>query len=214
MNSLLYDKILNLTKFRAFAKDKFSVAQIMSSVSDMEENMVGKGENAGYRHFLLFPLCFQKLYFSDLLKFGMVWYRVKSCDVGVHYICLFKEILMSTHGIGFGRELADSKCHPSLYVELWSGFKSPAWPISVWRIDNSLCQRIEYHFSWLPLQHKPSKLPDGRYRGEIEVRLTFHVKSRENDSSPGSFKESRSGSIKSLVTAVGMSGSFIPSFIA
>ena len=25
------------------------------------ENIVGKGENAGYQHFLLFPQCFQKL---------------------------------------------------------------------------------------------------------------------------------------------------------
>ena len=24
------------------------------------ENIVGKGENAGYQHFLLFPQCFQK----------------------------------------------------------------------------------------------------------------------------------------------------------
>ena len=29
-----------------------------------EENIVEKGENAGYQHFLLFPQCFQKLSFS------------------------------------------------------------------------------------------------------------------------------------------------------
>ena len=28
------------------------------------ENIVGKGENAGHQHFLLFPQCFQKASFS------------------------------------------------------------------------------------------------------------------------------------------------------
>ena len=39
------------------------------------ENNVGKGENAGYQHFLFFPQCFQKASFSRLLKGGIVWYR-------------------------------------------------------------------------------------------------------------------------------------------
>ncbi|WAR02637.1 RFIP2-like protein [Mya arenaria] len=56
---------------------------------------------------------------------------------------------------------------------------------------------------WVQLGQKPSKLPDGRCRGELEVRLTFHVKSRTDDASPGSMKGKRAGSIKSLVTAVG-----------
>ena len=37
------------------------------------ENIAGKGENAGYQHFLLFPLCFQKASYSGLLKVGIVW---------------------------------------------------------------------------------------------------------------------------------------------
>ena len=35
---------------------------------DREENIVGKGENAGYQHFLLFPRCFQKA-----SNFKVVW---------------------------------------------------------------------------------------------------------------------------------------------
>ena len=31
------------------------------------ENILGKGENAGYQHFLLFPQCFQKASFSEFL---------------------------------------------------------------------------------------------------------------------------------------------------
>ena len=42
---------------------------------------MGKGENAGYQHFLLFPLCFQKASFSGSLKVGIVWIRVK--DLGL-----------------------------------------------------------------------------------------------------------------------------------
>ena len=41
------------------------------------ENIVGKGENAGYQHFLHFPQCFQKVSFSRLLKGGVVWKGVK-----------------------------------------------------------------------------------------------------------------------------------------
>ena len=46
------------TKFKAFADDKLIVAKIMISVFDRVENNVGKGENAGNQHFLLFPHCF------------------------------------------------------------------------------------------------------------------------------------------------------------
>ena len=35
------------------------------SVFDNVENIVGKGENAGYQHFLLFPQCFEKAFFPD-----------------------------------------------------------------------------------------------------------------------------------------------------
>ena len=53
-------KILDWSKLKAFADDKTNVAEMLYSLSDRVENMVGKGENAGYQHFLLFPHCFQK----------------------------------------------------------------------------------------------------------------------------------------------------------
>ena len=37
---------------------------------DKEENIVGKEENAGYQHFLLFPRCFSKAYFFSVTKSG------------------------------------------------------------------------------------------------------------------------------------------------
>ena len=58
-NSLPNDNILDLSKFKAFADDKINVIQKLKFVSRRVENSVGKGENAGYQHFLLFPQCFQ-----------------------------------------------------------------------------------------------------------------------------------------------------------
>ena len=42
---------------------------------DMVENIVGKGENAGNQHFLLFPQCFQKAFPQGEggLKVVIVW---------------------------------------------------------------------------------------------------------------------------------------------
>ena len=41
---------------------------MMISVFDRIENIVGKGENADYQHFLLFPQCFQKASFLGVVK--------------------------------------------------------------------------------------------------------------------------------------------------
>ena len=72
-NSLPNDKILDETKLKAFADDRMNEAQMMISVFDRVENIVGKGENAGYQHFLLSPQCFQKDPFLWSLKAGVVW---------------------------------------------------------------------------------------------------------------------------------------------
>ena len=50
----------------------------MISVFDCVENIVGKEENAGFQHFLLYPECFQRASFSGLLKVVIVWYSVKT----------------------------------------------------------------------------------------------------------------------------------------
>ena len=44
---------------------------MMTSLYDRVENIVGKRENAGYQHFLLFPQCFQKPSFTGRLKSGL-----------------------------------------------------------------------------------------------------------------------------------------------
>ena len=60
------------TKFKAFADNNFIVAKIMISVFDRAENIVGKGENAGNQHFLLFQQCFHEASFPGSLKVGII----------------------------------------------------------------------------------------------------------------------------------------------
>ena len=60
LNSLPNDKILDWFKLKAFADDTWKIVKMMIYVLDRVENIVGKGENAGYQHFLLFPQWFQK----------------------------------------------------------------------------------------------------------------------------------------------------------
>ena len=57
------ENIWALTKFKAFADDKSNLAKMLIFLLDSVENIVEKGENAGYQHFLLFPQCFQKASF-------------------------------------------------------------------------------------------------------------------------------------------------------
>ena len=62
LNPVPDDKILSLPELKAFADDKLNVTQNIKAVFHGIEN-VGKEENAGYQHFLLFPQFFQKAFF-------------------------------------------------------------------------------------------------------------------------------------------------------
>ena len=53
INSLPNNKILDYSNFKAFADYKLKVVQNLKLVLGTVENIVGKGENAGYQHFLL-----------------------------------------------------------------------------------------------------------------------------------------------------------------
>ena len=60
--------ILLLEYLADFQIFKYSVTSLIISVFDWVENIVGKGEKAGY----LFPKCFQKA-LQGSLKVGIVW---------------------------------------------------------------------------------------------------------------------------------------------
>ena len=53
-HSLANDKILDSSKLKAFANDKINVTEKLNFVFARIQNIVGKQENAGYQHFLLF----------------------------------------------------------------------------------------------------------------------------------------------------------------
>ena len=67
-NGLTDDKILGLPKLKAFVDEKSNVTQNIEVVFHRIENIVGKEENTGYQHFLLFPQCFQKAFTSSVSK--------------------------------------------------------------------------------------------------------------------------------------------------
>ena len=67
-NSLPNDKFLDWSKLKAFSDNKINVIVKLKFVLQRIENLVGKRENAGYQHFLLFTQCFQKPSLSGFSK--------------------------------------------------------------------------------------------------------------------------------------------------
>ena len=75
------DKNLDWPKFKALAGNNINVSEKLKLFLRRVENIVGKGENAGCQHFLLFPQCFQRTSTLRSLKLGLCgkWFidRVK-----------------------------------------------------------------------------------------------------------------------------------------
>ena len=72
-DSLPDDKILDWSKLKACADYKINANKKSKFAFGRVENIVIKGENAGYQHFLLFPQSFRKASFSWELKVGIFW---------------------------------------------------------------------------------------------------------------------------------------------
>ena len=70
-NPLPKSKFLDWFKLRELADDKVDVTEKLKF--GLGGVKVGKGENAGYQHFLLILLCFLKAFFPGSLKVGIVW---------------------------------------------------------------------------------------------------------------------------------------------
>ena len=109
-NPLPNDKIVDVTKLKTFADNKSNITYKTISLYDRVENTVGKGENAGYQHFLLFPQCFPKPSWrhkkSGLcdkgLKLEIVWERFRMLYLCVVYLQEYQEhwkgeIWLATH---------------------------------------------------------------------------------------------------------------------
>ena len=72
INPLPNTKNFDLFKLKALADSRINVTEKLKFDLERVENIVGKGENAGYPHFLLFS-CFQKTSMSGSLKVRIVW---------------------------------------------------------------------------------------------------------------------------------------------
>ena len=73
VNSLPNYKILDWSKLKAFADDKIKVTEKLKFVLERVENIVGRGENAAFQHFLLVSQCFQKASYTRSLKVWIMW---------------------------------------------------------------------------------------------------------------------------------------------
>ena len=69
-NPLQDDKLLGFPKLEAY--DRLNVTKNIEVVFHRIENIVGKEENAGYQHFLLFQQCFQKAFYFSASKVVIV----------------------------------------------------------------------------------------------------------------------------------------------
>ena len=72
VNPIPNDKFFDNSKLKAFADDKRKENQNEKFFLGWKKKHWGKGENAGYQYFLLFPQCFQKPSFSRSLKVGIM----------------------------------------------------------------------------------------------------------------------------------------------
>ena len=67
-NSLPNEKILDVTKLKAFADNKLNVARMIISLLVRVQNTVGKGENAGLPAFSPLPTVFSTALFFRVVK--------------------------------------------------------------------------------------------------------------------------------------------------
>ena len=72
-NPLPNNKIFGRDQTESICRRQIKFTKMTIFLSDRVENTVGKGENAGYQHFLLFAQIFPKPSSLGSLKVGIVW---------------------------------------------------------------------------------------------------------------------------------------------
>ena len=78
--TLLDNKNLDLSKFKASADYNWKVAQMAKFVLNRVENFVRKGENAGYQHFLLFRHFYHRDFSPSVVSLVGGWpFAKQSC---------------------------------------------------------------------------------------------------------------------------------------
>ena len=83
--SLPNSRFLERSKLTAFADNKSNVAEKLKFILERLGNIVGKEENAGYQHFLLFRKCFQKAFLLGArLKSGLCGKELNTKPDNIH----------------------------------------------------------------------------------------------------------------------------------
>ena len=62
-----------LLQIESICRQELNKPEIMNSVFNRTEIVVGNGENAVYQHFLLYPQCFEKSIIIGIVKFKVMW---------------------------------------------------------------------------------------------------------------------------------------------
>ena len=114
INSSPNDIILDWSKFKAFADDKINLNEKFKFVFGRIENMVGKRDNAGYQHFLIFPQCFSKGCSVELLKVLIVWERVRLPFATALFIFRCSDYITEACNI----DVQDTTCIPCNFARL------------------------------------------------------------------------------------------------
>ena len=123
-NPFLHDKILDQTKFKAFADDKLNVTTMIISVSDRIEDIVGKGEialNCGksrkclYKQFSFSHNVFKMPLFQTCQKVSL---SGNGLDKITMRVALLKEQYTGNHTcICFGKKLWKINDYSKQYLE-------------------------------------------------------------------------------------------------
>ena len=71
LNSLSYDKIVEVTKLKGFADDKLNISKMMISLFDRIENTKTHWGKEKMLVTSVFPTVFSKVFFFLVVKFGM-----------------------------------------------------------------------------------------------------------------------------------------------
>ena len=110
VHSLPNNKFLEWSKLKAFADDKIKVAEKLKFVLDKVENIVGRGENTGYKHFLLFPQCFREYYFGVVKSRDYVVMSEPFPKQALVFMCLQYRSFENT--VGKGEIVHDGEISP------------------------------------------------------------------------------------------------------
>ena len=96
-------------KLETFADDKIDLNEKLKPVLGRIENIVRKGENAGYQHFLLFPLCFQRPSHLGSLIVGIVYFSHSNSIIFESCFSFYLQITLTIYPMNLTLKSSEGK---------------------------------------------------------------------------------------------------------